>query len=278
MKASENRPNRENLRYLPRAFWIDLQIREGRYPNARTIAERSEIKPKTVQRTIAFMRDQLHAPLQYSAEKRGWHYSGPGYALPAIQLTEGDLIAILLAERLVRQHRGTALAPQLSQAFSKVLGALTETVSIDLNTLADAYSFEAAATSDLDPEVFGRLGRAIVDKRQIEMTYFSATRGQATRRRADPLHLRNYQGEWYLIAFDQLRGEVRDFHAGRVRELNVTETVFNRPDGFDLEQYLASGFGMIRGAEPLHVGLVFCEHQSRWIREPAPDRTNGQRK
>jgi predicted DNA-binding transcriptional regulator YafY len=200
MKGNHNRPNRETLRYYPRAFWIDLQIREGRYPNARTIAEHFEVKPKTVQRTIAFMRDQLQAPLEYSAEKRGWYYSEPRYALPAVQLTEGDLIAILLTERLVRQYRGTALAQPVTQALRKVFSTLTDTISIDLSALADAHSFEAAATSDLDPEVFGRLGRAIVDRREIEMTYFSATRGRATSRRADPLHLRNYQGEWYLIA------------------------------------------------------------------------------
>jgi predicted DNA-binding transcriptional regulator YafY len=277
MKVDHDRQSRETLRHLPRAFWIDVEVRAGRYPNAGAIADHFEVSRKTAQRTIEYMRDQLRRPLEYSAEHRGWYYSEPAYPLPAIELTEGDLIAILLAERLARQYRGTALGRQVTEAFSKVLAALTDAVSVDFDALADAYSFETAATSDLDPKVFRRLGRAIVDMRQIEMTYFSAARGKATRRLVDPLHLRNYQGEWYLIAFDHLREEVRDFHAGRVRELSVTEMTFKRPEGFDLDRYLASGFGMIRGAEPIHVEMIFDEYQSRWIRERAPAHSTEQR-
>jgi predicted DNA-binding transcriptional regulator YafY len=259
--------NREHIRDLKRVFWIDHQIRANRYPNTRTIAEHFEVTAKTAQRTLDFMRDQLRMPLCYCAEHRGWYYTEPAYALPAIELTEGDLVTILLAERLARQYRGTAIGLQVEQAFAKVLSAMTDAVSIDLAALAEAYSFEAAPTGDLDPTLFRRLGRAAIERCRVEMTYFTATRGELTRRRADPLHLRNYLGEWYLIAWDHLRGAPRDFHAGRIRELEVTDEHFEWPAGFDLEDYLNSGFGMFRGGQAVEVEIVFDEYQARWIRE-----------
>jgi predicted DNA-binding transcriptional regulator YafY len=265
-----HRPLREHLTHLERVFWIDLEIRAGRYPTTRTIAERFEVTQKTAQRTIDFMRDRLRLPLDYSHEHHGWHYTEPTYGLPAIELTEGDLVAILLAERLARQYRGTAIGRQVEEAFAKVLSAMTNTVSIDLAGLAEAYSFEAGATAELDPETFRRLGRAAVEQRRIVMTYYTAMRGEITRRRADPLHLRNYLGEWYLVAFDHLRGEVRDFHAGRIHELEVSQERFDWPAGFDLAAYLDSGFGMIRGREPVEVEIVFDEYQARWMRERGP--------
>jgi predicted DNA-binding transcriptional regulator YafY len=246
---------------------MDREVRAGRYPNARTIGQHFEVTTKTAQRTLDFMRDRLRLPLDYSAERRGWYYTEPTHGLAAIELTEGDLITILLAERLAREYRGTAIGLQVEEAFAKVLGAMTDTVSIDFEALVEAYSFEATATTELDPQIFQRLGRAASERSSIEMTYFTAGRGELTERRADPLHLRNYLSEWYLVAFDHLRGEVRDFHLGRIRELTVLNEQFDWPEGFDLSTYLDSGFAMMRGREPFQVELIFDEYQARWIRE-----------
>jgi predicted DNA-binding transcriptional regulator YafY len=255
------------MRHLARAFWIDHQIRANRYPNATTIAEHFEISAKTAGRIIEYMRSQMRMPMDYSAEHRGWYYTEPHYALPAIELTEGDLIAILLAEKLSRQYRGTAIGQQIEEAFAKVLEAMTDVVSIDLEALAEAHSFEAAATTELDHETFQRLGRAARERNRIEMVYFTATTGEVKRRQVDPLHLRNHLGEWYLIAWDHLRGGLRVFLASRIRELAVTEEHFDSPPGFNLDEYLDSSFGMIVGSEPQQVEIVFDEYQARWIRE-----------
>ena len=122
MKHQDSPTQREHYRHLVRVLWIELQLRANRYPNAPTIAERFEISTKTAQRTLEFMRDQMMAPIAYSAEHRGWHYTEPHFALHAIELTEGDLIAILLAEKLSYQYRGTTIGQQVEQAFAKVLG------------------------------------------------------------------------------------------------------------------------------------------------------------
>lgn len=267
MAADDFPKSRERLAHLERVFWVDQQIRADRYPNARVIAEHFEVSTKTAQRTLEFMRDRLRLPLAYSAERRGWHYTEQTHGLAAIELTEGDLIALLLAERLAREYRGTAIGLQVQQAFAKVLSAMTETVSIDLASLLEAYSFEANATAELDPQVFQRLGRAAIERRRIVMIYFTAGRGELSERHVDPLHLRNYLGEWYLVAFDHLRGEVRDFHTGRIRELTVLDEEFDWPCGFDLAAYLSSGFGMMRGREPFQVEIAFDTYQARWIRE-----------
>jgi len=84
-------------------------------------------------------------------------------------------------------------------------------------------------------------------------------------------------GEWYLIAFDHLRNEVRDFSASRIRELTVTDERFEWPAGFDLGSYLDSGFAMIRGSRPFQIEIEFDEYQSRWMRERAPFHATEQR-
>ncbi|MCG3144747.1 MAG: hypothetical protein HONDAALG_02220 [Gammaproteobacteria bacterium] len=258
---------REHIRHLEKVFWIELQIRANLHPNTTTIAEHFEVSQKTAQRALDFMRDRLRMPIAYSAEHRGWYYTEPYFALPAIEMTEGDLVAILLAEKLARQYRGTAIGQQIAEAFAKILQAVTNVISVDLNALAEAHSFEAAATTEPNFDTIRRLGQAIRERRRIAMKYFTATRGELTDRRADPLHLRNAAGEWYLIAWDHLRQAPRDFLISRIRELEITEEQFDWPEGFDLDEYLNSGFGMIRGSSLHEVEILFDEYQARWIRE-----------
>ena len=258
---------REHVRHLERIFWIDREIRAGRYPNNPQIAAHFEISERTAQRTMDFLRDRIKFPLAYSAEQRGWYYTEPVWALPAIELTEGDLVAILLTEKLSRQYRGTAIGQQVTQAFSKVLDTMTNTITLDLAALAEAHSFEAAATSELDAKLFAQLGRAVREHHQVRMLYYTASRNEETWRNVNPLHLRNHLGDWYLVAWDHRRDKPLDFHCGRIRELQVLEETFAWPHDFDLKAYLDTGFGMIRGQEPILVELVFDEYQARWMRE-----------
>lgn len=277
MTTRKRHNTREHTRHLPRVFWIEHQLRAERYPNTTTIAAHFEISTKTAQRTLDYMRDQLRLPLAYSAEERGWYYTEPVFALPAIELTEGDLVAVLLAEKLARQYRGTALGHQIEAAFAKILSAVTDVISVDLNALAEAHSFEAAATTEPNFETIRNLGRAINERRRIRMDYFTAARGELNTRQADPLHLRNALGEWYLIAWDHLRQAPRDFLISRIRALAVTEEQFTWPASFDLDEYLNSGFGMIRGGQLQEVEILFDQYQARWIRERSQFHTTEER-
>lgn len=257
----------ERLAIFARIFWINNQLLANRFPNAQTIAAHFEVNEKTARRTLEFMRDQLQLPIEYSQKRRGFYFSEPSYPLPVINITEGELIALMLAEKLARAYRGTAIERLIEQAFGKVLTALSDVLSIDLNALSEAYSFEASPTSDIDTETVRLIGQAITGRRTLEMTYFTAGRGELSDRRINPLHLRSYLGDWYVIAFDHRRGGIRDFHVGRIRRLRLTEETFEPPDGFDKDEYLKTGFAMIRGGEPIDVEMIFDEYQSRWMRE-----------
>jgi predicted DNA-binding transcriptional regulator YafY len=250
-----------------RVLWAEKQLKENRYPNTKKMAEEFEVTTKTAQRTFDFMRDELKRPIEYSPKHRGWHYFEPVYTVKQITLTQADLVALLLAEKLAQQYRGMAIEPQLTLAFRKVLQAAGDTISVDLESLSEAYSFEAALSPKLNYETLSILSQAILEHRLIHMVYFTASTGKTSSRTAEPYNLRNFQGEWYLIALDCDKKEIRVFHTSRIRELTLLEEKFIFPNTFDLNKYTEEGFSMIRGSQKFHVELIFDEYQSRWIRE-----------
>jgi hypothetical protein len=72
---------------LHRLQWIDAEIRAGRFPNARRVADQFEISPRQAQRDFEYLRDSLGAPLAYSALRRGYRYHGEAYVLPGPYVT-----------------------------------------------------------------------------------------------------------------------------------------------------------------------------------------------
>src|SRR4051812_27335306 len=113
---------------LARMMAIDRAIRDGELPNATTLARELEVTPRTVRRDLTYLRDQLHAPIRFDPTRNGYVYTESSYRLPFLQLTEGELVAVLLAERLLRQYRGTPYEQDLRRAFAKMTEMLPDAV------------------------------------------------------------------------------------------------------------------------------------------------------
>lgn len=83
---------------LHRLQWIDQQIRAGRYPNTRQLAETFELSRAQAQRDFDYLRDRLGAPLVYVARHRGFSYENAAFVLPGPYVSpEEQLLLIDLA-------------------------------------------------------------------------------------------------------------------------------------------------------------------------------------
>jgi predicted DNA-binding transcriptional regulator YafY len=256
---------------LERIVAFDRAVRAGEFPNAGTIARRFEVCRRTLQRDIEFLRDRLGAPLAFDAKKQGYAYSDPSFRLPTVPMTEGELLALALAERVLRQFRGTPYAPDLARAFRKITEGLTARVTVDLGDLADSYSFRTTAPDEFDPETFVALAAAVRDRRRVALRYWTASRDEETRRDVDPYHLACVDGHWYLVAFCHLRGDVRMFSPARIRSVEPTDAAFEIPGDFRIDEYLAGSFSVLRGGadEVYRVRLRFAGPAARYVRERA---------
>jgi predicted DNA-binding transcriptional regulator YafY len=242
---------------LERIARIDLAIRGGRWPNASTLARELEVTPRTIQRDLLFLRDRLKAPLEFDPARNGYRYTSPDYRLPFFRLTQGELVALFLAERLLRQYRGTPYEADLERAFARLTEALPEEVSIDLAELAQTLSVTPTVTAAQDAETFEALAAAVAGRRRVEIDYWTASRNEVTRREVDPYHLTIIDGDWYLIGYCHLRRCVRMFTVLRVRALRETGEAFERPGDFQVERYLAGSFRAVRGEGHYRVVLRF---------------------
>jgi predicted DNA-binding transcriptional regulator YafY len=252
---------------LQRMLRIHEAIQTGKYPNATTMARELEVSAKSIHRDLEFMRDRLGFPLEYDGSRFGYYYTEKVGSFPTLQITQGELVALVVAEKALQQYRGTSFERPLLSAVRKLEESLPETISVSLSEVGQTISFRTRVAPILDLEIFDVLARATASRSQLELLYRKPGQRQAERRVVDPYHLANINGEWYLFAFDHLRRDIRTFVPGRIQTIKPTGQNFAAPKQFSLEQRLRDSFGVHSGEGQYDVVVRFDASVSDFIRE-----------
>ena len=218
-------------------------------------------------RSLEFMRDRLNLPLEYHPQKVGYHYTQEVSSFPTMQITEGELFALVVAEKALQQYRGTTFEKPLLSAFKKMAESLPDTVSFHLADWDQAISFRTRVEPILDLEIFDALAKATAGRKQLEIHYRKPGQQKGEMRVVDPYHLANINGEWFLFAYDHLRKDIRTFVPARIKSVKPTGKTFPRPEKFSLEKRLRDSFGVESGHGEFDVVIRFNKRAADYIRE-----------
>jgi proteasome accessory factor B len=213
------------------------------------------------------MRDRLNLPIEYDPTRYSFRYTEKVEAFPLLQVSEGEILALFVAQKVLAQYHGTPFEKTLGSAFQKLTGALKETVSFDLGDWGSDYSFRVTGASAADLEVFRLLARAIVQRQEISFSYQALRATAPETRTVHPYHLANIDNAWYLLAHDPQRAQIRTFALPRIQKPALTKKTFDRPRGFSAEKELKGGFGVFAGTGKYLVKIRFDSFASRLVRE-----------
>jgi proteasome accessory factor B len=246
---------------------IHQALQSGSFPNASKLAREIEVATKTIHRDIEFMRDRLNLPIEYDSARIGYFYTEEVGAFPNIQITEGEIFALVVAEKALQQYRGTSFEKPLLSAIKKMEQALPDTISLNLADIGQTISFRTRAEPILDLKIFDVLAKAVTQHRQIELNYRKPGRQINEPRLVDPYHLANINGEWFLFAYDHARKDIRTFVPARIQSVKPTGKIFERPQKFSLEKRLRDSFGVHSGEGDYEVGICFNARAADYVRE-----------
>src|SRR5947207_4155986 len=184
--SSGNRPILHSRPPLERMLRIHQAIQSGKFPNASTLARELEVSTKSIHRDIEFMRDRLDLPVEYDGRRFGYYYTEEVNAFPTVQITEGELFALVVAEKALQQYRGTSFEKPLLSAIRKMEETLPDTISLNLSDLERTISFRTSAEPILDLQIFDALAKATAVRQRLELTYRKPGQKQPEQRLIDP--------------------------------------------------------------------------------------------
>ena len=246
---------------------IHQRLVGNHYPNCSSLAKAIEVSTKTIQRDLEYMRDQLGLPLEYDGSRHGYLYTEPVTHFPTIPTTEGEVLALFVAQKALEAYRGTPFEQPLEQAFSKLAQVLDDGISVDIGEVAGALSFHHTGMAVTDLEVFQNVTKGLMESRELIFNYKTLNGKRPEQRRVRPYHLACIDGQWYLFAHDQAREDIRTFVLGRIQSVPSIGESFDKPDDFSLSERLMGSFGVFSGEGNHRVRLAFDEFAAQLVRE-----------
>ncbi|GAB3691669.1 YafY family protein [Spirosoma flavus] len=247
---------------LQRVIKLHKLFRSRRTYNLATLTHLcQEIDPGVTERTIAadiaFLRDELHAPLPEKANRwKGFKYEGMSYSI-----FEGldDSFAGTL-EELLAVVRQLASKPEFAGLEELLLRLEQRTAALDTNS-DQALQFD-------EPELKGRqflipLYRAILSECDIQLTY-EPFKQQPTTSIIHPVVLRQFNNRWFMLGWREDADSVQTFAIDRIVGLNLLSKPTDKRS-FNAQTYFEHRIGVSKGEGPMEVVLRFSPDRAQYV-------------
>src|SRR3954470_2484019 len=261
--------NNENFSRPPleRMMRLHGALKARQFPNCQKIAAELEVSAKTIQRDIDFMRYRLGLPIEYHPRQFGFFYTESVTGFPNIEVSEGEITALLVAQKALAQYKGTPFERPLHSAFRKLTDGLKDRVSFSWHDLEDAISFRSAGASAADLEMFETVSKGVLRCVELEFEYRKLNSAGYELRRVRPYHLGCLENQWYLFGEDLERRQLRTFALPRMRKVRLTTKGFRRPADFSITQILSGSFGVYSAGKKQRIRIQFDAFAARLVAE-----------
>lgn len=252
---------------LERMMAIHARLKAGRFPNCRKIAGDLEVSSKTIQRDIDFMRYRLNLPIEYDALRFGFYYTEEVTSFPTIDVSEGEMAALFVAQKALTQYQGTSFERPLRSAFRKITDGLKDRMSFSWSDLENVISFHSAGASVADLQLFETVSNAVLQSVELHFDYQKLGSSRYEQRRIRPFHIASLENQWYVFGEDLDREQLRTFALPRMRNARATSTRFRRPADFSISKVLSGSFGVFEGGKKHRIKLEFDAFAGRLVSE-----------
>ncbi len=252
---------------LERMMSLHARLKANEFPNCRKVSDELEVSSKTVQRDIDFMRDRLALPIAYDPVRCGFYYTEPVTSFPSIEVSEGEIAALFVAQKALAQYQGTPFEKPLRSAFRKITDSLKDRVSFSWSDMEDAISFHRVGASVADLELFETVSQAALRSVELTFEYRKLESRRYEARTVRPFHIASLENQWYLFAEDLARKQLRTFALPRMRNARATAVRFRRPADFSISKVLSGSFGVFEGGKKQRVRLQFDAFAGRLVAE-----------
>lgn len=153
----------------------------------------------------------------------------------ALYLSEGHLSA-LLPQTVLDQ-----LGPQFRRARN-FLSDLGHNGLADWSRRVRAIPYgKTLLPAAIAPEVWGQVSTGLQERRQLDVSYQSRSKGELKQLRLHPAGLVSRHAMGYLLASVEGYGDVRQFALHRIRHVRVLDEPAELHASFDVDDYIASG-------------------------------------
>jgi predicted DNA-binding transcriptional regulator YafY len=234
--------------------------------NGEQLARRMNVSERTMMRTLKHMRHELKLDIRYSRELRGYVVRDEATTVPMGYLSRNEAIALAVAAQMAQSH-ALPYGYALESARGRVIDLLQSQWLANISGITAPLRFSPQPSRPVESRILDHLSRAGVERRTVEMTYFTASRGARQKRLFDPYLVEFRVSDWYAVGWCHLRKAVLVFAVSRIEDLESTSLTFEVPADFEADRVFENALGAIVGKTTADVVIDFDASEARWVIE-----------
>jgi len=179
-----------------------------------------------------------------------------------------ELMALHFSRDVLKVLEGTVFYDSLESLFQKVRTTLPPESKKYLEQVSKSLSSRPRPYKQYEKfkEIIHQVNEAVIQRKVIEIVYYTMSRQRRTKRKVAPYHVWFYDGTFYLIGLCSLANEIRIFALDRIKILHTTEETFNIPSDFDFDALMNKSFGVFQGPV-VKIKVWFDKKIAGYIRE-----------
>jgi len=201
----------------------------------KLLAEQLEVSVRTVTRDIGILRDRGY-PIEANRGRGGGIALHRHWGVGRVNLEFSEAIDLLISLAVAEKMNSPIFLGKLSSLRNKVSASFSSSMKAKLKLLRTRIFVGYPATSNIMSNfkpVQGKhatlVHQAFLEMRSLRIGYVDQE-GHTTRRTIEPQYLYLNYPVWYVLAWDHLRKDIRNFRVDRIRYAHIEEDEFELRD------------------------------------------------
>lgn len=252
-----------------RFYLIDRLLEEHGLVTRQRFLDALNVSPATFKRDLEYMRDRLHAPIAWNADRQGYEFTvpdgvSPPYQLPGLWFNQSEIFALLTMQQLLAGLDPGLLASHVAPLRSR-LESLLEKGNVDAAEVNKRIRILAQAARPAKSAVFEVIAHGVLRRTRLQFRYQARSTGETTQREVSPQRLVHYRDNWYLDAWCHTRDDLRTFSVDAISAAAPLDARAKSIDDATLDRRLGSGYGIFSGEKVEWASLRFTPQRARWV-------------
>jgi predicted DNA-binding transcriptional regulator YafY len=251
-----------------RLYRIETLLRQYKVVPRKHFLDEMEISLATFKRDLAYLRNQLNAPIEYDPEAEGYRFGaspvGPRHELPGIWFNAEEIHALLAMQHMLQELQPGLLTPHIQPLLDR-LHQLIDTPAASINEVQKRVRILPINARNVSPGMFGPISTALLRRRQLKIRHLHRGRNTAEIRTVSPQRLVYYRDNWYLDAWCHLRHGIRSFSLDAILKAEILEAAARDVADPALDAVFLPGYGIFSGSTVQWAVLRFSSVRSKWV-------------
>ncbi len=197
---------------------------------------------RTIMYDLQYMRSGklgYVAPIVYDRSTQGYRYSDADFSIQKFPLSRDDLFELQYALSILKNFKGF----QNASGIESIITKLEHTVTLQEPSQKEVIHFDHSL-NEPGQRWLHELYDYIQQENVIEITYQPFHLDEPYQRTVSPYIIKEYDNRWFLVCWDHMREDLRNFALDRLQKVEKVPIRFYHHENFDAQHYFDEIIGI----------------------------------